>query len=285
MTDKGVEIHLPWVEAPISNEELSLEILSEGVSWLKADFRGRWGAALRKREESRGRKNDTLEACRMLADLQRDLAYYLFLVSQNREALRELERPVTEALLGRGRDSVVSVLGENRRGYVEESLVGAISNLTFWHLIAGSRPDLVDRINFGQMVVGGIADAMYAVDVVLDFGTRTKEGRKVLRIVQLKADSGGQIVMEEIFPDELKMGYLGGSVTRKDAERMVKGARTLYSDCRCRFYAVCVPAFDSPPIGNAFGIIDPGYPGREELIAQSKEDAERTGLLPKMVKK
>lgn len=285
MVDQVAEVVLPWAETPVSNEKLSLEILEKGVDWLKGDFRDRWGNNLLSLEKAGGKKQEMLQICTELAGLQRDLAYYLFLVSQNREALRQLERPVTEALLGRGRDSVVSVLGENRRGYVEESLVGAISNLTFWHLIAGSRPDLVDRINFGQMVVGGIADAMYAVDVVLDFGTRTKEGRKVLRIVQLKADSGGQIVMEEIFPDELKMGYLGGSVTRKDAERMVKGARTLYSDCRCRFYAVCVPAFDSPPIGNAFGIIDPGYPGREELIAQSKEDAERTGLLPKMVKK
>lgn len=284
MVDQVAEVVLPWVETPVSNEKLSLEILEKGVDWLKGDFRDRWGNNLLSLEKAGGKKQEMLQICTELAGLQRDLAYYLFLVSQNKEALRELERLVTEALLGRGRDSVVNVLGENKRGFVEGSLVGAISNLTLWHLIAESRPDLAKRLDFGQIVVGGVADARFAMDVVLNFGTKTKDGREILRIVQLKADFIGQVVMEEIFPDELKRGYLGGSVTRQDAERMFEGTRNLYPDCYCRLFAVCVPAFDSPPVRNVFGIIHPGYPDREALITQFKEEAERTGLLPKMIK-
>ncbi len=106
-----------------------------------------------------------------------------------------------------------------------------------------------------------------------------------MRIVQLKTDRYGQIVMDEIYPNELKKAYLGGSVTREDAERMIGGARQLYHDCDCRFFAVCVPSFDSKPVRNVFGIIHPGYPERQSLILQFKEGAERVGLLPKSNRK
>ncbi len=281
MVDQVAEVVSHWVEAPVSSEGLTLEVLRKGVDWLKGDFRNRWNKNLRSLESLKdNRGKEMLKICTELANLQRDLAYYLFLVSQNRDFLRELEKPVREALFGEGRDSVVNVLGMDRRGFVEGSLAGAISNLTFWRLITESKQDLAGRLDFAQMIVGGELDARYAIDAVLDFGTKTKGGKKVLRLVQLKTDRSGQVVANEVHPNDLKTEYLGGSVTKKDAERMIEGARERYPDYYCRFFAVCVPSFDSPPVRNAFGIIHPGYPGRKILIDQFKKEAERIGLLP-----
>lgn len=274
---------LPWVETQVSGKEITLELLGQGVEWLKGDFRNKWGEMLQERirlekRESGGRER-MLNACAQLASLQRDLAYYLFLVSQSRDGLKELERPINEALFGEKTDSVVNCLGSEKRGCVEASLAGAISNLTFWHLIAESNPNLVKRLGFEQVVIGGEADAKFAIDAVLDFGTRI-EGKKVLRVVQLKADGYGQVIVSPIYPDDLRPSYLSGSVGKSDAQRMINGARYLYPESVCRFFAVCVPSFDSPPVKNVFGIIHPGYPDRGALVSGFREQALRTGLLP-----
>ncbi len=174
MVDQVTEVALPWVETPVSNEKLSLEILGMGVDWLKGNFRTKWGNNLLSLENARGKKQEVLRICTELASLQRDLAYYLFIVSQNKEFLKELERPITEALFGEAAGLVSGVLGSDRRNFFEGSLVGVISNLTLWYLIAESRPDLSGRLDFGQMVVGGVSDAQFGVDVVFDFGTKTK---------------------------------------------------------------------------------------------------------------
>ncbi|MFN7088710.1 MAG: hypothetical protein ACK4NX_02770 [Candidatus Paceibacteria bacterium] len=286
MSDQITET-LPWVEAQDLRKEITLELLSCGVDWLKGDFRKKWKEMLHKRDSLErfrgGTREKTLEVCTQLADLQRDLAYYLFLVSRSRDALKKLEKPITEVLFGEDANSVVNCLGAERRGYVEASLVGAISNLTFWHLIAGSSPELVGRLSFEQMVVGGVADAGFAMDAVLDFGTKI-EGKKVLRVIQLKADRYGQMAVVSIYPDDLKVSYLGGSVSKNDAKRMINGARQFYPGCHFLFFTALVPSFDSPPVRNVFGIIHPGYPERDALLDNFKEQALKTGLLPNVVR-
>ena len=287
MTDQTIET-LPWVEAQDLGEKITPDLLSRGVGWLKGDFRENWKSTLQKRDRlekgKNGGREEMLNICTNLANLQRDLAHYLFLVSRSRDVLKELQGQVADALFGVGSHSVVNCLGSERRGCVEGSLVGVISNLTFWHLIAESNSDLSKRLNFGQMVVGGLADAKFAIDAILDFGTRNKDGKKVLRVVQLKGDRWGQIIVDPIYPDDLKTSYLGGSVSKNDAQRMIDGARQLYPDCHFLFFAVCVPAFDSPPVRNVFGIIHPDYPDRDVLIDSFKDQALAACLLPDIKK-
>lgn len=254
---------------------------------VEGDFKNKFKRSLEfmhnLRERGVRRGEDVLKVCTQLANLQHDLALYLFYVSSNEESIRQLEKPIQNALFGSDKNSVALCLGEDRRGLVEGSLAGAISNLTFWHLISQSSPLLCERLSFSQMVVGGELDAEFAIDVVLDFQTK-KNGRNVLRVVQLKTDRQGQIIVERVRPEDLKSDYLGGSFKRHDAERMIKGTRQIYPGCELLFFAVCLPSFDSEPIRNVFGIIHPKYPFRDNLVGIFKEESIRTGLLPKLQK-
>lgn len=273
---------LPWfavAEKSKSSEgsnQLSLEVLGPGIDWIKGEFKKSWEESLKKVEKAKPGSREKLEACVVLANLQRDLACYLFFVGQNPEARKELGPGIREAIFGEGKYSLANCLGEDGRGRVEGSLAGAISNLTFFDLISKASPNLAARPDFSTMIVGGWPDARFKVDVVLDFGTR-KNGKGVLRIVQLKTDRTGQVIVEKVDPDGLKTSYSGGSVSGRDAKIMVEGARQMYPDCELSFFVVTLPSFDSPAVYNIFGRINQQNLG---LVNIFKEEALRTGLLP-----
>jgi len=287
---------LPWsaaAEKSKSSEgsnQLSLEVLGSGIDWIKGEFKKSWEESLKKVEKAKPGSREKLEACVVLANLQRDLACYLFFVGQNPEARKELGPGIREAIFGEGENSLANCLGKDRRGLVEGSLAGAISNLTLFDLISRASPidlssraspDWAARPDFSTMIVGGWPDARFKVDVVLDLGTR-KNGKRALRIVQLKTDRAGQVIVEKVDPDGLKTSYSGGSVSRRDAEIMVRGAREMYPDCDLSFFVVTVPSFDSPAVYNIFGRINQQ---NLELVDVFKEEALRTGLLPSIKNK
>jgi len=278
---------LPWfagAEKSKSSEgsnQLSLEVLGPGIDWIKSEFRQSWVESLKKVERAKPGSREKLEACVVLADLQRDLACYLFFVGQNPEARKELGPGIREAIFGEGKYSLANCLGEDGRGRVEGSLAGAISNLTFFDLISRASPNLAARPDFSTMIVGGKEDAELKIDVVLDFGTR-KNGKRVLRIIQLKTDRAGQVIVEKVDPNSLKTSYSGGSVSRRDAGIMVRGARETYPDCELEFFVVTVPSFDSPAVYNIFGRINQQ---NLSLVGVFREEALRTGLLPSIKNK
>ena len=278
---------LPWfavAEKSKSSEGsnlLSLEVLGPGIDWIKGEFKKSWEESLKKVEKAKPRSREKLEACVVLANLQRNLACYLFFVGQNPEARKELGPEIREAIFGEGEDSLVNCLGQDRRGFVEGSLAGAISNLTLFDLISKASPDLAARLDFSTMIVGGKEDAELKIDIVLDFGTR-KNGKRVLRIVQLKTDRAGQVIVEKVDPDGLKTSYSGGSVSGRDAKIMVEGARQMYPDCELSFFVVTLPSFDSSAVYNIFGRINQQNLG---LVNIFKEEALRTGLLPSIKNK
>jgi len=275
---------LPWVvaennESAENNNQLSLEILRPGIDWIGGKFRQSWKESLMNVEKAKPGSREKLEACVVLADLQRDLADYLFSVGQNQEVRKELGPEIREAIFGEREDSLANCLGKDRRGLVEGSLAGAISNLTLFDLISKASPDLGHRLDFSTMIVGGKEDAELKIDVVLDFGTR-KNGKRVLRIVQLKTDRAGQVIVEKVDPDGLKTSYSGGSVSERDAEIMVKGAQQRYPDCDLFFFVVTVPSFDSPSVRNVFGVVID-----DDWTRIFRKMSFETGLLPNIKNK
>jgi hypothetical protein len=276
---------LPWfavAEKSKSSEgsnQLSLEVLGPGIDWIKSEFKKSWEESLKKVEKAKPGSREKLEACVVLADLQRDLACYLFFVGQDPEVRKELGPGIRGAIFGEGEDSLVNCLGQDRRGFVEGSLAGAISNLTLFDLISKASPDLVARLDFSTMIVGGKEDAELKIDIVLDFGTR-KNGKRVLRIVQLKTDRAGQVIVEKVDPDGLRTSYSGGGVSGRDAEIMVRGAREMYPDCELEFFVVTLPSFDSPSVRNVFGVVIDDYWARI-----FRKTAFETGLLPSIKNK
>jgi len=278
---------LPWFAVAENsksaevNNQLSLEVLGPGIDWIKGEFKKSWEESLKKVEKAKRGSREKLEACVVLADLQRDLACYLFFVGQNPEARKELGPGIREAIFGEREDSLANCLGKDRRGLVEGYLAGAISNITLFDLISKASPDLAARLDFSTMIVGGKEDAELKIDIVLDFGTR-KNGKRVLRIVQLKTDRAGQVIVEKVDPDGLKTSYSGGSVSGRDAKIMVEGARQMYPDCELSFFVVTLPSFDSSAVYNIFGRINQQNLG---LVNIFKEEALRTGLLPSIKNK
>lgn len=273
---------LPWVVAPevadLNNKEISLEVLGAGIGWIKGDLNREWKGNLEKLEQVKPGSREKLDVCIKLANLQRDLACYLFLISQDQEAVRVLGSSIRSSIFGESQDSLVNCLGSNRRGFVEGTLVGAISNLTFYDFISKARPDLSKRLNFSTMVVGGKNDALFKIDAVLDFGTK-KNNKRVLRVIQLKAGKEPQVIVEKIKQDNLRSWYSGGAVSKSDVKSMIEGSKKLYPDCEILSFVVTLPSFDSPSVYNIFGRINKNH---QYLVMDFKEQAKKWNLLPKL---
>ncbi len=191
-----------------------------------------------------------------------------------------------QALFGNYEDSVLNRLHPNKRGDAYNSLLGPISVLTFCDLMQKADPELFKKLNPLKIIASAEDDVERKIDLVLDFGTKNKDGKKVLRVVQLKTDRYMLPGVKRIDPENVKSEYLDGVLDAREARTMLGGARYLEGllDAELRCFVALVPAFDARVCNNPLGILNNSYDaveGAREFI----QNARKEGLIPKRKKR
>ncbi len=184
-----------------------------------------------------------------------------------------------QALYGKYNDSLVCRLGRGMYEDVYSTFIGPASVVTFCELLQRASPDAFSKLNPLSIIASAKDDIENKIDLVLDFGTTNKDGRKVYRLVQLKTDGQGQAGVARVHPDDVKSSYFG-SVTKRDAMNMLRGA-TYFSnllDAEVRSFVVLVPAFDSYICNNPLGKLQSSL---DETVSIFAQESLREGLIPK----
>ncbi len=231
-----------------------------------------------------------------MAELQGDVAKVLLRLRHmcdNHEDLREnlgLDKgkngALWQTLFGDYEDSMLHRLHPDKRGDAYNALLGPVSVLTFCDLVQKAEPVLFKRLNPLKIIASAEDDVERKIDLILDFGTVNKEGKRVLRVVQLKTDRHMLPGVERIDPENVKSEYLGGVLDARGARTMLGGARYLEDllDAELRCFVALVPAFDADVCNNPLGILKDNIDSKEG-IGEFAQNAKNEGLFPKTKKR
>lgn len=200
-----------------------------------------------------------------LANLSSRLAVVIFPISRKRNVAIEYDKELTEAL-----------------GEMGPELAGPISILTLADLILGCRPELEGSLTSLEGIVApGDVDVKSKVDLVFDFNTRDRNGRKIIHLVQLKSIRESNVHVARIHPGDEKDYF--ETVSKQDAKKILRYADQLgrKKNAVVRSYVMLVPAYDTSAVGNIYGIIQRD---RMNFLASFDEEATREGFFPQRKK-
>ena len=235
-------------------------LLSGHVKQTKRWIDGTYRPGVTKLLQQRGLERDI-----KLADLSSQLAIALFPPSRKLNIARKHDKELTKALEGMGPE-----------------LAGPISIVTLADLILGCRPELEGRLTgLEGIVTPGDVDVKSKVDLVFDFNTQDRNGRKIIHLVQLKSIRESNVYIARIHPGDEKDYF--EAVSKQDAKKILRYAEQLGRKKKAvvRSYVMLVPAYDTSAVGNIYGIIQKD---RTSLLALFNEEATREGFFPQRKK-
>ncbi len=235
-------------------------LLGAQVEQTKHWIDGTYRPGITKLLQQRGLERDI-----KLADLSSQLAITLFPISRELNVARKHDKELTEAL-----------------GKIGPELAGPVSILTLADLILGCRPELKGSLtSLEGIVTPGEVDVKSKVDLVFDFNTRDRNGRKIIHLVQLKSIRESNVHVVRIHPGDEKNYF--ETVSKQDARKILRYAEQLgrKKNAVVRSYVMLVPAYDTSAVGNIYGIIQKD---RTSLLALFNEEATREGFFPQRKK-
>lgn len=278
MSDQVVEVGKIVEISP--EERFKHALHSVLTTWVETDFR----MGLKKLTEQKHKGNNSIQNSKSFAELSNDLTAALHVLREDGVA-QEYDSQLTETLFGQGKDSVVNCCGEKNRQEIEEALIGPISILTLIEAFKKTDNKNVDNIDITKIVAPSEVDVKNKVDLILDFGTKTKGGKPVVRLIQLKTTREPRFYVEKDIPGSARSPYTREKVSSSDIKKMREHANQLKKEgIHPIIYTVIVPAFDSVLINNVFGVPQPALLGKDKFnrtMEKFCEDVKRTGLLPK----
>lgn len=259
------------------------------VYWLTTEDEGGLRDSFRRCYPVRS-KEDAIKMAQLQGDMAKIFLHMAYWASEDERVAGNLQVEQGEDgnlwrhLYSRHDNSVVRSIDSSNPQKAAEHFLGPASIVTLTELIKEVDPRVFKRLNPLQIIPSGEVDATKKVDAILDFGTRNKEGKRVLRLVQLKTDQHGQIGIARIWPDDVKSSYFG-SVSRTSALKILDYAKQMENqlgDVEVRCFAILVPSFDSKVCNSPIGTLSGD---NEQVYNIFKEEAQREGFLPKRNKK
>lgn len=272
-----IEQVLTRAETAISTKgELVEGTCSDIFNWLQTDFKKEMLVQCSAHRECKNSAS-FMDINKKLSVLGRDFALSMHVMANSGKSL-EWEKKIVDTLFGAN-----SVQNEFEKKHLvfKDELVGSVSVLTFWQLLRETCPmNYLKDVRFDQMIAGEKEDVEGKIDLVLDFHTQNAEGKKIVRIIQLKGVAENDVRITRIDPENIKRDYFG-EVTGEEAKTMIGKSKSLGypPDSEFRYFVVLVPAFTASCVNNIFGVIKPGEQGK--LTGIFKADGVKLGLTPK----
>ena len=240
------------------------------VSWLQKSFSKDATAAVVNKE----RNPRSLEVYNDLVAKQQDLAIALHVLSAI-DPEGELHSDVKRELLDSGRPTSLanSLKRKNASTPAEVFILGSVSSNTLHYLNRAAYPKIEPEIE--SSLPEFWVDSLKKGDMEVEAGE--KDGVVYRNIVQIKSDPYGIVDLMQI--DGEHSDYLG--VSKKDAHTLKEYVDELNTENRktqdgkkivYRPFVALVPAYDSKPVNNLYGIITDN-----KVVEEFKQRAAQTG--------
>lgn len=267
----------------LTPQQRMLEYLDVSLySWLERDFKQDFTKLIQ--VDNKHRNPIWAE---QLCSMQNKFVSAMYCFRETNEAYAKNDRSdvadiwqtkLTQLIYGDGHSSLRGGLSGNVQSEVKAQLVGAYTTLTLIDTLTRARPSLKGHLKPSRIMTNPADDVHGKVDLSFEFGDKNMTGEKLVRIVQLKAHNGSDIIITPI--TEENMDYLPG-VNNSDARKILQTGRKIQASrpqeqLQILPFVVQVPGMDSPAVQqDVWGRIN-----NDDIISRFKFDTKATGLIP-----
>ena len=268
---EGTSLELTEIEDMGREERIKKGLYRTMFCWINNDYKNSLAKGIKKIDKREG-----LGVVKSFAELNRDFARVLYLLSRIMGEDSDGAKKIENAIFGGHEESILNCLGKDNRSKVERVLFGPLTVLTFVDLLKNSDPSLEKKIKLKKIITKGHEDVVDKIDVLLNVGAVNGEGKEILNLIQLKAGGEGEVSVSRAYRPRNLLG-----VSKQEIGSMLRKAKKYERqgyDARC--FVVIVPGYDEVAVSRVFGTISNTSQG-EAVKTSFKNETQNAGFLPK----